>query len=79
MPTTLRRSQITHTPEVERLIAQGRSRWPNASPAAILVRLAQEGARHLPPEPSNGLRVLPAVPGHHLTSEMVAEALDELD
>ena len=41
MPTLYPRTMVTRTPEVERVIAQGRSLWPGVSDGMVLVRLAQ--------------------------------------
>ena len=47
MPTSLPRTTITRTHEVERLLSVARARWPDESPAAQLVHLAEVGARAL--------------------------------
>ena len=47
MPTTLPRTTITRTEEVERLLDVARARWPHESPATQLIRLAEAGARVL--------------------------------
>ncbi len=45
MPTTLHRSQITHTRAVRHALELAEQRWPDQSPGALLVRLIEEGAR----------------------------------
>ena len=44
MPTTLPRTNITHLPRVERILAIGRRRWPGKSAKDLLVDLAEERA-----------------------------------
>jgi len=48
MPTTYPRVLITRTPEVERVIAAGRARWPGRPASATLVALASEAAATSP-------------------------------
>jgi hypothetical protein len=47
MPTTLPRSQVTHTPEVRHALDVAARRWPDQKPGALLVRLIEEGARSI--------------------------------
>lgn len=47
MPTTRPRHQITETDEVARALDVAARRWPEKSRAALLVALAEEGARSL--------------------------------
>ena len=44
MPTTLKRTNVTHVPRVERILNVGRRRWPGRSDLEILVGLAEERA-----------------------------------
>jgi hypothetical protein len=77
MPTSHPRTLITRTPQVERIIAAGRRRWPGKSAAAILVGLAEERAAELQDgeaDPMSLLMVFPAT-GHTITNDMVEAAL----
>jgi hypothetical protein len=81
MPTTLTRTQITHVPRVQRIIDAGRQWYPDATPAAILINLAEERVEERLPEPPsrpkkrNGLTI---TSGHAvLTTEMVLDILNE--
>jgi hypothetical protein len=49
MPTTATRTQVTHTPAVQRAIDEGARHWPEIAdkPATILARLATLGADRL--------------------------------
>jgi hypothetical protein len=81
MPTTRKRTQITHVPRVQRVIDAGRQWYPDASPGEILVNLAAERVDErlaaLPGGPSqrNGLTV--SAGAGVLTAQMVRDALDE--
>ncbi|MDR1188798.1 MAG: hypothetical protein LBK95_15345 [Bifidobacteriaceae bacterium] len=84
MPTTLPRTQITHVPRVQRIIDAGRRWYPDATPATILVNLAEERVNERLPEPPeplgdpkkrNGLTVMPGA--GVLTTQMVLDALGE--
>lgn len=87
MPTKLRRTQITHVPRVQRVLDVGKAYYPDASPAEILVTLAEERAEQLAtadtkpqdsdyPKKRNGLTLHP--PGRGvLTVEMVDDILNE--
>jgi hypothetical protein len=44
MPTDRPRTQITHTPQVERALALAGQRWPGEKPGALLLHLIAEGA-----------------------------------
>ena len=57
MPTTLQRTNITHVPRVQHILDVGRQLYPDASPAAILINLAEERVRELEP-----LAAVPAAP-----------------
>ncbi|PRI10004.1 hypothetical protein [Leucobacter massiliensis] len=45
MPTTLPRTQLTHTPEVQRALKIAARRWPGEKPSTLMQRLLEEGAR----------------------------------
>ncbi|MDR2566422.1 MAG: hypothetical protein LBC97_10290 [Bifidobacteriaceae bacterium] len=81
MPTVRPRTQITHVPRVQRIIDAGRQWYPDATPAAILVNLAEERVNERRPGPAagpkkrNGLTV--AEGSGVLTSQMVADILNE--
>jgi len=47
MPTTLERTTLTHTPQVQHLLDSARSRWPDERPAVLLMNLAQLGASQI--------------------------------
>lgn len=49
-PTTLKRTQITHTPRVERILKLGEHAFPGATPAEILIGLAEHRANEIEPE-----------------------------
>ena len=82
MPTTLHRTQITHVPRVQRILDAGAHRYPGASPAAILINLAEERVNELPspnpeaPKKRNGLTLLPPGEGT-VTMQMVLDVLHE--
>ena len=42
MPTTLPRTNITHTPAVQRALAMAERRWPGDSPRVLLTNIATE-------------------------------------
>lgn len=44
MPTTLKRTNITHTPRVERLLNVAAKQWPDEPPREQIIRLMEEGA-----------------------------------
>jgi len=44
MPTTLDRTNITHTPQVRHLLDVAGTRWPGASPRALMINLMEVGA-----------------------------------
>jgi hypothetical protein len=48
MPTTLPRTQVTHTAELRDALEVGQRIWPEYAnkPSVLITRLAQEGARH---------------------------------
>ena len=48
MPTSYPRVLITRTPEVDRVIAAGQTRWPGRPASATLVALASEAAAASP-------------------------------
>ncbi|MDR6970854.1 hypothetical protein [Leifsonia shinshuensis] len=45
MPTQLARTQITHTPQVQRAIDVARERWSDDSDGKLLLHLIEEGER----------------------------------
>ncbi|MDR0958811.1 MAG: hypothetical protein LBM23_00355 [Propionibacteriaceae bacterium] len=47
MTTTLRRIQVTETPEVAQALTIGMRRWPEAPRSQIIARLAALGAREI--------------------------------
>ena len=47
MPTALPRTTITHVPRVERILAAGGKRWPDAPPREVLLNLAEERVTEL--------------------------------
>jgi len=47
MPTTKKRTQVTHTREVEEALRVAHKIWPNEKPAVLIARLAAEGAKSL--------------------------------
>lgn len=80
MPTAFPRSQVTHTPRVQRILKAGASRHPGVSSSELLVRLAEERVDDF--GSNNELHSLTdfpfiSAPGHHLTSQMVQDALNE--
>lgn len=81
MPTTLPRTQITHVPRVQRILDIGSSRWPDKSASAILIELAEERVNELATEHStqlrNGILLRPQTRSGVLTSQQVAEILDD--
>ena len=81
MPTTLRRTQITHVARVQRIIDAGRQWYPGASDAAILVNLAEERVNERSPAPAGGPRKrngLTLRSGRGvLTTQMVLDVLNE--
>jgi hypothetical protein len=58
MPTTLERLTITRVPRVERIIAEGQRRFPDARPAEALIALAEQGIRATTPRGVDGLMLL---------------------
>jgi len=44
MPTTLKRTMVTHTPSVQNAIDVGKQIWPGASDSECLVKLVEKGA-----------------------------------
>jgi hypothetical protein len=75
MPTAYPRTLVTRTPRVERIIAAGKARWPDRPPGEILVSLAEEALDAQPRHKS--LMMLPSVPGHTITTQMVQDLLDD--
>jgi hypothetical protein len=47
MPTTLPRTQVTHTEPVRRALEAAAERWPGLTPQRLMVRLIEEGATSL--------------------------------
>lgn len=45
MPTTLHRTQVTHTEPVKRALGVAAKQWPGQKDSALLLRLIDEGAR----------------------------------
>jgi hypothetical protein len=50
MPTTLPRTNITHTPRIQRALDVASRRWPNEPDGKLLVRLVTLGAEAIAPE-----------------------------
>lgn len=44
MPTTLDRTNITHTPQVQHLLDIASTRWPGATRRALMINLMEAGA-----------------------------------
>jgi hypothetical protein len=65
MPTTLKRSQITHTPNISLALERARYRWPKLAdrPAALIEQLALLGAEDLPEPISDQPLVFLGSPG----------------
>lgn len=78
MPTAHERIQVTRDPRVDHVIAVGERRFPGKRPGRILADLAAERVADLEAQadPFAGFPTLVS-PGGMLTSEMVADALDE--
>ncbi|QAY69619.1 hypothetical protein [Xylanimonas protaetiae] len=81
MPTVHPRTQITRGPRVERIVSIGATRFPDRSPGEILVELAAERAAEieradLDYDPLGRLVTITAR-GHHVTRQMVEDALAE--
>lgn len=45
MPTTLQRTRVTHTPEIEHALDVGRRRWPNQPDSTVLANAVVEWSR----------------------------------
>ena len=78
VPTIHERIQVTRDSRVDHIIAVGERRFPGKRPGRILTALAAERVADLEAEadPFAGFPTLLS-PGGALTSEMVADALDE--
>ena len=44
MPTTLARTNITHTPRVQRLLDIAKTQWPEERPSVQMINLMETGA-----------------------------------
>ncbi|MCL1899066.1 MAG: hypothetical protein FWG11_00835 [Promicromonosporaceae bacterium] len=80
MPTTLPRTQVTHTPDVERALQVAHTRWPDESRASVLIaRLAAEGADVVAQQvrPSERLLTFSSRSGRTLTTQAVLDAQNE--
>ena len=62
---------VTCKPNVDRVIAAGRARWPNEAPGAILVRLAEQAIDDLP----RSATLMQFSPGRRITTDEVADLL----
>jgi len=59
MPTTLPRTYITHTPQVQRALEVARRRWPNESrDSALIANLLEVGQRNTAEEMNDPLAQL---------------------
>lgn len=78
MPTNHDRIQVTRDSRVDHIIAVGERRFPGERPGRVLADLAAERVVQLEAEAGvfAGFPTLVS-PGGTLTSEMVADALDE--
>lgn len=47
MPTTLKRTAITHTPQITRLLDIADKEWPAESPREQMVKLMEKGAKQI--------------------------------
>ena len=47
MPTQLLRTQVTHTPQVERALGTARERWHDESDSKLLLHLIEAGERSI--------------------------------
>ena len=47
MPTQLQRTQVTHTPVVERALEAAREQWPDETDGKLLLHLIEAGERQL--------------------------------
>ncbi|MCL1899005.1 MAG: hypothetical protein FWG11_00530 [Promicromonosporaceae bacterium] len=45
MPTTLTRTQVSHTPRVQHALDVARRRWPGTRPAALIAEVLEDWAR----------------------------------
>ncbi|MCL2594248.1 MAG: hypothetical protein FWD83_01820 [Promicromonosporaceae bacterium] len=50
MPTTLKRTSITHTPPIERALALARKRHPETDDRALMVQMIEDSAARLAEE-----------------------------
>jgi len=73
MPTTYPRVLITRTPEVERVIAAGQTRWPGRPASATLIALASEAVAS---RPRSSFLVSFESPGR-LTDDIIEAALND--
>lgn len=64
---------VTRTPRVDRIIAAGKTNWPDDPPGAILVQLAEQAINDSPRSAS----LVRLSGGHRITSEQVADLLDD--
>ena len=74
MPTTRARTNITHVPQVQRILDEGRKLWPSKSDKDVIIDLAERGLRTANTRGVAGLTVYPGGPGP-LTVDMVEDAL----
>ncbi|MEV7973285.1 hypothetical protein [Cellulomonas sp. NPDC089187] len=56
MPTTLPRTQVTHTEVVRHALDIAEERWPGQSPGALLLRLIEAGAQVVEDEMNDARR-----------------------
>ena len=60
-------------PNVDRIIAAGKVRWPDEAPGAILVRLAEQAIAH----PPRSASLVQFSGGRPITTDEVADLLDD--
>jgi len=73
MPTAYPRIMVTRKPNVDRIIAAGKARWPGAKDGAILVRLAEQAINDSP----RSAHLIQFSGGRPITADEVADLLDD--
>jgi len=64
---------VTRKPNVDRIIAVGKARWPGEAPGAILVRLAEQAIN----DPPRSASLVQLSGGRRITAEEVADLLED--
>ncbi|MCL2788807.1 MAG: hypothetical protein FWD59_10030 [Micrococcales bacterium] len=75
MPTTLKRTTITHTPPVAHLLAEASRRWPGEPDATLAINLMAAGARSLETPQQRATRIAEGVA--HRLAHTLGDAIPE--